>query len=192
MAGTVTRQLFRSLYSKKVILDSNILFDLQELKCLDLPIKIFQEAYVSKNALLEEFSQQDVDQIIKLGYIPEYLKTNDGYSKLFYLNEKYPQLSTPDKVVICIAFEKNIICCTNDGNARKACNNISVALSGTLGILCCAFEHKIIDWDKFVSLFNSYGINTSAHVSDELRDEIRRLYNIPSSTTKVFNINIKK
>lgn len=178
------RSKFKNLFDKEVIVDTNTIIDLQELASLDLPLRVFSSVYISGNILREELNDEDRQALLKLNYKPLNLETNNGYEKLFYLKENYTQLSTPDKVIISIAYEKGIFCCTNDSLARKACKDIEVKLTGTIGVLCSAYENNVIKREEFIELFNKYNFITSSYLSKNLTNTIRKLYNISNLSVK--------
>jgi len=178
VTGSEVRSKFRSLYKKSVIFDTCTITDLFELNTIYLPLEIFTEAFVSTDIFVEELDKQKVDNLKKLGYNNLPLKTNRGYSLFVQLNEEYPSLSTADKIVISIAYERGIICCTNDKNVRKACNQKGIEYTGTLGILCCAYEHKILDKNTFAGLLFKYEQKSSAYIKPTLIKSIRKVYGI--------------
>lgn len=170
--------IFRSLYNKSVILDTNILSDLDEIGALFLPSKIFKTIYISKNIQIEELEEDLNMKVSDLGYLSAHLDTSDGFDKFNYLRNNYPKLSNSDIIVICIAYEKKILCCTNDRRARRACELIGCTTAGTLGILGCAYENNIITFTEFTDLFNNY-INISSRLDSSLIESVRTTYNIP-------------
>jgi len=173
------RKRFKALLNSKVILDTNSIIDLQELKILDLPTRIFSEIYISDNILVEELSAAHGNELLQLGYKSISLKTNNGFILLSDLNKNNRRLSIPDKVVISIAYENSIVCCTNDKAARNVCKSIKIEVIGTIGILCCAYENEIIDRKQFEYIFNKYCEETSSYINDNLEIELRTLYSIP-------------
>lgn len=173
---------FKSLYKTDIILDTNSIIDLQELDLLNLPKKVFNKVYISNNILIEELNEAEGNLLKQIDYMPLNLQTNEGFSKLYYLEKNNKRLSTPDKVVISIAYENNIICCTNDKPARSACESIGVQVTGTIGILCCAFEYSIIDHHTFCNIFNKYCNGTSSYINQEIANTIKKLYNISDNS----------
>lgn len=184
------REKFKNLFNKDVILDTNIITDLRELNILTLPLKIFSEVCISKNILYQELSDEEGHELLIMGYKPLSLETNQGFEKLFYLKDNFKRLSISDKIIICIAYEKSLLCCTNDGQARKACEELNVDITGTLGILCSAYENGIIDWNKFVRLFNKYEYDTSSYLSSEITEQVRRIYKIPQIDSNIIPYNV--
>jgi len=172
------RKKFQTLFDKEAVLDTNTVIDLLRLKRLDLPLKIFSKAYVSSNALEEEIEEDDRKQLLDMGYIPVSLVTSEGYEMFIKLHKKHQKLSIPDKIIISIAYERKIVCCTNDREARKACEEIKVELSGTLGIICASLERGILTKQEFMLLINQYDRGINAHISGEIIKKIRILYNL--------------
>lgn len=173
------RKRFKALLNSRVILDTNSIIDLQELKILDLPTRIFSEVYISDNILVEELSAAHGKDLLQLGYKPISLKANNGFGLLSNLSKNNKSLSIPDKVVISIAYENNIVCCTNDKAARIACKSINIEVIGTIGMLCCAYENSIIERKDFEYIFNNYFAETSSFINYSLETELRTIYSIP-------------
>ena len=181
MNGLEMRSKFKRLYKKRVIIDTCTITDLIELNATYLPLEIFSEVYVSTNIFIEELDKQQADELKKLVYKSLNLETNRGYALFIQLEKEYPSLSIPDKIVISIAYEKELVCCTNDANARKACSEIGVEYAGTLGILCCAFEHEIIDKNTLSNLLSTYENECSAFITSDIIQPIRKVYGIPDN-----------
>jgi predicted nucleic acid-binding protein len=175
------REKFKSFYNKETVLDTCTIIDLQRLEILDLPLRVFSKVYITKNIIIEELEEDLSKQLIEIGYEPISLETEDGYGFLFQLDVDYKKLSTSDKIVIATAYERNIICCTNDSPARNACIENDITLTGTLGIICCAFENGIITRKELINLINRYDTGIEAHISYEVISQIRNLYKIPQS-----------
>ena len=132
---------FKILYKKDAILDTNVVSDLKELGILSLVKLIFNNVYISKNCEIEELDEETALLVQAEGFIEAHLERNDSYEKFIELKKKYPKLSTSDVIVICIANEKGIICCTNDKRARKASEDLNIEVAGTIGIMACAYEN---------------------------------------------------
>ncbi len=182
------KKKFNSLYKKDVILDTNTIIDLNELNQILLPCKLFQNVYYSKNAFIEELDEELKRSVETAGYKPICIETNDGYVSLFYLKENHKALSICDKVVISIAAEKKILCCTNDKPARQACAAVDVKPIGTIGILCGCYENGIIKHEELTAIFNKYVYDCSSRLGQDLIDEIRVLYNISDVQGKVIDL----
>lgn len=176
---------FQLLYKKNVILDSNTINDLDALNRLGLTVQLFNEVYYSKNAFLQEMDGLVQHKLVKAGYKPLCLERNDGYLRYQYLKEYHKALSKCEKVIIAIAAERGILCCTNDKPARMACEDIGVELVNTAGILCGCYENGIIGFNELIKLFNKYIYYCRPRLSVELIGDIRQLYNIPDIGEKV-------
>ncbi|WP_368490784.1 hypothetical protein [Clostridium sp. BJN0013] len=174
------RKNYKALYNTKIVIDTNSILDLQELDLLDIPPKIFSKVFIPDNILIEEIDDPLVEELLNMNYIEINLKKNLGFEKYSYLNDTHKKLSTSDKIVICIAYENKFICCTNDKRARNACKELGTDVIGTLGILCAGYESNIIKWNDFVTAFNKYGVYTSARIDDSIKNEIKKLYDIPN------------
>lgn len=184
MNGLELRNKVKSLYKKRAIIDTCTIIDLFELNATYLPLKIFSEVYISGNIIIEELDRQEAEELKKLGYNILNLETNRGYSLFSQLGKHYQSLSIPDRVIISIAYEKNLVCCTNEEMARKACSKIGVEYTGTLGILCCAFEYGIIDKNTFSNLLSTYESECSAYITSEIIQQIRKEYDLIHSGVK--------
>lgn len=181
MTGSQMRNKFKSLYRKSIVIDTCTITDLFDINATYLPLKIFSEVFVSEMIFIKELDEQQVNDLKKLGYKSTNLETDKGYFLVSQLEVKYPGLSEIDKIVISIAYEKGLVCCTNDGNARKACEEMGIEYTGTLGILCCAFESKIINKDTFSNLLFKYENESSAYIKPAIIQSIRKLYGIPDN-----------
>jgi len=59
---------------------------------------------------------------------------------------------------------------------------MGIEYAGTLGILFCAFEYKIIDKNCLSNLLFKYENESSAHIKPSIIQTIRKLYGILDNT----------
>lgn len=91
--------------------------------------------------------------------------------------KKFKALSIYDRLVISIALQK-IICVSNDKPVRKICKKYGINSTGTLGILCAAFEKGIISKKELKELIDEYRSNSGAYINKDIINEIIRIYHL--------------
>lgn len=71
--------------------------------------------------------------------------TIEEFSLAELWGNKYPRLSTQDRIALAIAKQRNITLLTGDKALRKAAIQENVAIIGTLGVLDMLFDGNYID-----------------------------------------------
>lgn len=170
------REKIKKLINKVAILDTNVIIDFQRLEHLEIPPQVFSKVFVSGFVVSKELPPEIVKQLKNLGYNVVNLNTEKGY-KFFHELKKFKALSVYDRLIISTAFQEKIVCVSNDKPVRRVCKEYGIKSTGTLGILCAAFEKKIISKEKLEELIEIYQNNSGAYVSKEIINEIRRIYN---------------
>ncbi|AZT91500.1 DUF3368 domain-containing protein [Caldicellulosiruptor changbaiensis] len=112
-----------------------------------------------------------------MGYDIANLETEEGY-RFFQELKKFKAFSVYDRLVISIALQEKIICVSNDKPVRKICKKYGINSTGTLGILCAAFEKGIISKKELKELIDEYQSNSGAYINKDIINEIIRIYHL--------------
>ena len=171
------REKIKKLIDKVAILDTNVIIDFQRLSYLEIPLQVFSKVFVSGFVVSKELPAEVVKKLKDLGYDIANLETEEGYS-FFQELKKFKALSVYDRLVISIALQEKIICVSNDKPVRKICKKYGINSTGTLGILCAAFEKGIISKKELKELIDEYRSNSGAYINKDIINEIIRIYHL--------------
>lgn len=92
-------------------MDASVLFDFYEINALNILNNVFSEVYIP-SPLMEEIIRDEQLQQVKreLVYSEIVIETLEAYELFNELSKEKRMLSTNDKHLICIAFEKGYLC----------------------------------------------------------------------------------
>lgn len=138
-------QKIRNLKGQRGVLDNNILNDFSELQCISLLNQVFSKVYIPQSILEREATVETLRENIEwLEYQPIALTQSVSFGFLLKIIEEKPSLSEYDAECIAIAKENLIYCTSNEKRVMNTCQEHGIECIGTIGILCCAFEHQVI------------------------------------------------
>lgn len=162
------------------VLDNNILNDFTELQCISLINQVFVKVYIPQSILEREAILETIQSNIEwLEYQPTAIEKVESYEFLSKILKDKPALSDYDAECIAIAREKMIYCTSNEKRVISICNEYNVECTGTIGILCCAFEHGIISKGKFEGLIKKlFSPECSSYLGKKVKKAVFSYYNI--------------
>ncbi|QOS99882.1 hypothetical protein JNUCC42_03745 [Brevibacterium sp. JNUCC-42] len=99
--------------------------------------------------------------------------------KLIQVQEKAPSLTDYDVEVVALAKERAVLCTSNERKIHQICDEYDIESTGTLGVLCCAYEHRVIEHTEFSKLIRKLCYETSSWISSKLKKQIMDHYKIP-------------
>jgi predicted nucleic acid-binding protein len=173
-------QKIRSLIGKVGVLDNNILNDFTELQCISLLNKVFVKVYIPQSILDREAILETIQSNIEwLEYQPTALEHMESYVFLSKILTEKPALTEYDAECIAIAKEKMIYCTSNEKRVMGICEEYDIECTGTIGILCCAYEHEIISREEFEHLLKKlFSSECSAYLGKKVRQVVFSYYKI--------------
>jgi predicted nucleic acid-binding protein len=176
----INTQKIKNLMGKVGVLDNNILNDFTELQCISLINQVFVKVYIPQSILEREAILETIQSNIEwLEYQPTAIEKVESYEFLSKILKDKPALSDYDAECIAIAREKMIYCTSNEKRVISICNEYNVECTGTIGILCCAFELVIISKGKFEGLIKSYfSPECSSYLGKKSKKAVFSYYNI--------------
>lgn len=176
----INTQKIKSLMGKVGVLDNNILNDFTELQCISLINQVFVKVYIPQSILEREAILETIQSNIEwLEYQPTAIEKVESYEFLSGILKDKPALSDYDAECIAIAREKMIYCTSNEKRVMSICNEYNVECTGTIGILCCAFEHGIISKGKFEGLIKKlFSPECSSYLGKKVKKAVFTFYNI--------------
>jgi len=177
MTKDILRDTFRNLLNKQAVLDANVVLDFACLNKIDLPAMLFKEPFILAQTFdkeLDKSTQKHAEKYYARGGI----STAEGYKTFMELRNRLRQLSEYDCLMISLALERGILCCTNDGSARKVCKEYGITVAGSLGILCGCYENKILTYKNFSQIINTYINDPYSRLPRELVNDIRKCYDL--------------
>ena len=151
------------LFKSSSIIDNNVLIDFFELDQLQLLFSVFGKVGIPKQIFDSEVPLEVKEKLSNFSYELCNMTTTNAFSTYANLdkNSKYKKLSFFDKVAISIAKEYDYYCSSNDGPIRKACEDLSIKYTGTLGILYCSFENNLISKEELRLLIMALNSSTT-------------------------------
>lgn len=167
----------KALLGKEAIIDNNIICDLSELGCIELLNKIFSKVLIPKSIVDTEIIQFR-DSLENIEYREAVIETIEGYSFMSKILTDHGGLTDCDAEVVTIAYEKYVLCTSNEKRIMTTCKENNIEFTGTLGILCCAYEHSIIDIQTLEMLINKLQYDCSCFLSNKILDKVRNNYKI--------------
>ena len=126
--------------------DTNVWIDFQVIERLHLPFLLPYTYIMYKESIDYEllFPSGFRETLIDAGLIGVDM-TIEEFSLAELWGNKYPRLSTQDRIALAIAKQRNITLLTGDKALRKAAIQENVAIIGTLGVLDMLFDGNYID-----------------------------------------------
>ncbi|MGM0370524.1 MAG: hypothetical protein ACQEP9_08885 [Bacillota bacterium] len=94
-------------------------------------------------------------------------------------NKMAKKLSKYDRHVIAIAGEVDILAVSNDKPVRELCNSYDIKITGTLGVVCSAYENDLISFKVMVEgLEFLFSEESTCYLSNSLKRKIFKYYSI--------------
>ncbi|MCP3763632.1 hypothetical protein NLX67_14730 [Domibacillus sp. A3M-37] len=171
-------QKIKSFMGKVGVLDNNILNDFTELQCISLLNKVFVKVFIPQSILDREAILETIQSNMEwLEYQPTALEQPESYEFLLTILEKKPALSSYDAECIAIAREKMIYCTSNEKRVLSICEEYDVDCTGTIGILCCAYEHEILSLNEFEQLIKKlFSPECTAYLGPKIKNAVFSYY----------------
>ncbi len=137
--------------------DTNIWFDFETIKCIELPFKLPYTYLMERTTIKREIlTPPDLrERLLQLGLQPVKLTIEEA-NLLSEFQTKYLQLSASDFAALAIAKARGIILLTGDLRLRKAAASEGVKVSGTIGILDQLLDSKHIDLCTYKQCITSF------------------------------------
>ncbi|MFC0476695.1 hypothetical protein ACFFHF_15930 [Robertmurraya beringensis] len=176
-------QKIRSLLGRVGVLDNNILNDFTELQCISLINKVFVKVYIPQSILDREAILETIQSNMEwLEYQPTALEQFESFEFLSRILDEKPALSEYDAECIAIARKKMIYCTSNEKRVMSICQEYEIECTGTVGILCCAFEHGLISEGEFHRLVKKlFSPECSAYLGRKVKHALFSYYKIKES-----------
>ncbi|ADU93758.1 hypothetical protein GYMC52_1295 [Geobacillus sp. Y412MC52] len=169
----------RGLYKKRAVVDNNVLNDFYELGRMDLLTRVFGRVCVPESILLNETPGDIQKALRQIDYETVSLHTEEGYGLMYQLLTEWTGLSEYDAELIAIAGQDMILCSSNEKRIMNACESYGIEYTGTLGILCCAYEHQLIGREEFKGLIDRlFSDECSCHLHPRLKNQIDKQYHL--------------
>jgi predicted nucleic acid-binding protein len=172
-------QKIRGLYKKKALIDNNILNDFYELGRMDLISRVFSQVYIPESIISDETPDYIRTVLQQMEHKTTTLHTEEGFGFMYQLLTEWAGLSDYDAELIAIAKQDMILCTSNEKRIMNACESYGIEYTGTLGILCCAYERKIIDKSELKYLVDKlFSEECSCHLHPKLKKQIYEQYHL--------------
>lgn len=131
--------------------DTNVWVDFATIRRLDAPFKLPYTYIMNEDAIENELlSPKELkENLLRLGLRAVELSEEEFYLTEEY-NAKYPKPSLYDCVALAIAKVRGITLMTGDGPLRKAAEQESVTVIGTIGVLDQLYAGSYIEKAEYI------------------------------------------
>lgn len=165
-------QKIRNLYNKTAVLDNNIISDFIELDSLDIINKVFLTVMIPASIYENEVLYEDKEHLNGLEFQLVAFETVSSFELFSEIRTRKRRLTDYDVEVIVIAHEKAVLCSSNELEIKKTCDEYGIKHTGTIGILCCAYENGIITKVEFKNLLLKLFYECSCRISRQLMNAV--------------------
>lgn len=166
--------------------DTNVWLDFAVINKLEIPFKLPYTYIMNEDAITDELlSPEELrDTLVRMGLQAVELSEEEFYLAEEY-NAKYTKPSLYDCVALAIAKVRGIILMTGDGPLRKAAEQESVVVVGTIGILNRLYEGKYIEKEEYVNCLKELLENNGQKVRLPEKELQKRVDNAEYSRSKL-------
>lgn len=171
------RAKVRGLYQCEAVIDNNIICDFCELDRLDILNKVFSKILIAKSIIDTEVIQHK-DRLPEIIYEEAYIEGFEGYSFMKKILQDHGGLTECDAEVVTIAYEKYVLCTSNEKRIKTTCDENDIKYTGTLGVLSCAYEHDILTQLEFCALIDKLEHECTSFIARALFNDVRRTYEL--------------
>lgn len=169
------REKIISLFGEKAVIDNNIICDFKELECIELLNKVFTEVLIPQS-ILEDEVKQCKRELEKINYQPVCITELQTYDFMVAILNRHGGLTDYDAEVVAIAYEKYVLCTSNEKRIMTTCKENNINYTGTVGILCCAFEKGIIKKDELKRMVDKLKNQCTCFISDRVINDVYSTY----------------
>ncbi len=170
-------QKIRSLLNRDCVIDNNVLVDFSELGCIAILDSIFASVAIPQSIIDKEVIHDSEVALKGLGFSSVSITTDEGYVIYAKVLNKYRGLSEYDAELIAIAAEKKLVCVSNEKAITTVCRGYKVETTGTIGILCSAYENRILAGRAFAAhLDKLFSDKCTCFISPKLQQEVLTHY----------------
>lgn len=159
---------YEKFFRRPAIIDANVIIDLDEIRALELLEQVFARVVISEQVVHFELGTIN---LAKISFEKGNIASTEGYRLFGQLGEQYLQLSQYDREIVSIAYEKGLVCVTNERPMRTVCQAYNITVVGTLGVLGCANQTGLISQKRLGDL-----VNLLEHSSSYLGEELLRMF----------------
>lgn len=139
-----------------ILLDNTVLSSFGHIDRLDIPVKLFEDVYVTESVyyegVLKAKKSKRVDRIkrsVEAGLI-KVIKPEKGDLEIAGRFQR--TLGLGERDTIAIGFSKRCLIATDDLKPRKAAKELGLSVIGSLGILRLAYKKGLIDKKELIKL----------------------------------------
>lgn len=165
----------RSLFGAEAVIDNNIICDFSELGRLDILNSVFSKILIPESIIQKEVIQFR-DSLNSLEYSKVSIESFEAYEFMAKILVQHGGLTDCDAEVVTIAYEKYVLCTSNEKRIMTTCKENNIKYTGTLGILCCAYEYSVISYEVLMDLVNKLDNECSCFISQKVLNEVRTFY----------------
>lgn len=173
----MNREKIINLYGKRAVIDNNIIGDLCELGCLGWLNQLFSEVMIPESILNDE-AQRYKRELDKIAFTSTTIQNAETYEFLEDILDKHGGLSDYDAELVAIAYEKYVLCTSNEKRIMTTCNENGIEYTGTLGILCLAYEKNLITLDGLDDYINRLNDECSCFLSNRIISSVKNTYGL--------------
>lgn len=170
-------QKIRSLLNRDCVIDNNVIVDFSELGCITVWGSVFTSMAIPQSILGKEVIHHSEEALKGFGFSTASITTDEGYAIFAEVLNNHRGLSEYDAELIAIAAEKKLVCVSNEKAIMTACQGYRVETTGTIGILCSAYENRILTGKTFAAYLDKlFSDKCTCFISPKLQQEVLTHY----------------
>ena len=130
--------------------DTNVWIDFSAIQRIPLPFRLSYTYIMHRDAIEVEIQTPEGigEELIRCGLVPVDISIEEFLLADEY-GQRYKRLTIFDRIALSIAKKRGYILLTGDRMLRRAAEEESVPVLGTLGILDQLFEQHLIDAEEY-------------------------------------------
>ena len=167
-----------------MVIDNNIIADFKEMTAvLEKDYMCILNQLFNKIVILIPILEDEIinNNLGSLQYVEGTFSNESGYNIFMELGNDHTanQLSEYDRHVIAVAGESNLAVVSNDNPVREICREYEIEVTGTLGVISCVYENKLISFNEMEQCFRFlFSEKSSCYLSLNLKKIIFNHYSI--------------
>lgn len=169
-------QKIKELKGKPAVLDNNIICDFIELESIGLLNEVFSLVLIPQSIYEDEIREFEAEQLEQLEYNLTNFSSETAFGLFLEISESKKKLSEYDVEVIVIAYEKAVLCTSNERRIKETCDEYNIEHTGTIGVLSCCFEHGILSESEFRKLIIKLFNECTCRLSEKLKKQVYEQY----------------
>lgn len=168
-----------NLYGKRAVIDNNIICDLCELGCLELLNRVFSDVMIPESIYNDEVIEYKAD-LKRIRFTKVSIQAAETYEFLSKIMQSHGGLTDYDAELVAIARERYVLCTSNEKRIKTTCEENNIEHTGSLGILCLAYEKGLISKGDLMVFIDRLQNECTCFLSDRIVNSVKQVYELCS------------